>query len=42
LFSEVISNLIEAPTLTVDKSIIYYHRKTIDSHKIVMRYRNSL
>jgi hypothetical protein len=42
LFSEVISNLIEAPTLTVDKNIIYYHRKTIDSHKIVMRYRNSL
>ncbi len=42
LFSEVISSLIEAPTLTVDKSIIYYHRKTTDSHKIVMRYRNSL
>jgi hypothetical protein len=42
LFSEVISNLIEAPTLTVDKGIIYYHRKTSDSHKIIMRYRNSL
>jgi len=42
LFSEVISNLIEAPTLTVDKNIIYYHRKTTDSYKIVMRYRNSL
>ena len=42
LFSEVISNLIEAPTLTVDKNIIYYHRKTSDSHKIMMRYRNSL
>lgn len=40
LFSEVISNLIEAPTLSVDKSIIYYHRKTSDSHKIMMRYRN--
>jgi len=40
LFSEVISSLIEAPTLTVDKNIIYYHRKTSDSHKIVMRYRN--
>ena len=40
LFSEVISGLIEAPTLTTDKSIIYYHRKTTDSHKIVMRYRN--
>ncbi len=41
LFSEVISNLIEAPTLTTDNQIIYYHRKIIDSHKIVMRYRNS-
>jgi hypothetical protein len=40
LFSEAVSNLIEAPTLTVDKNIIYYHRKTSDSHKIVMRYRN--
>ncbi len=40
LFSETISNLIEAPTLTVDKNIIYYHRKTSDSHKIIMRYRN--
>ena len=40
LFSEFISDLIEAPTLTTDKSIIYYHRKTTDSHKIVMRYRN--
>jgi hypothetical protein len=39
LFSETISNLIEAPTLTVDKSIIYYHQKTADSHKILMRYR---
>ncbi len=42
LFSEVISNLIEAPTLTADKNIIYYHRKTSDSHKIMMRYRNTL
>ena len=41
LFSEAISNLIEAPTLTVDKNIIYYHRKTADSHIILMRYRNS-
>ena len=39
LFSETISNLIEAPTLTVDKNIIYYHRKTSNSHKIIMRYR---
>lgn len=42
LFSEVISDLIEAPTLTVDQKIMYYHRKTSDSHKIVMRYRNSI
>jgi len=42
LFSENISNLIEAPTLTVDKKIIYYHQKTSNSHKIMMRYRNTL
>ena len=42
LFSETISDLIEAPTLTVDKNIIYYHKKIPGSHKIVMRYRNSL
>lgn len=40
LFSETISNLIEAPTLTVDKKIMYYHKKTANSHKIVMRNRN--
>ncbi|SDL38692.1 hypothetical protein [Kriegella aquimaris] len=39
LFSETILSLIEAPTLTVDKNIIYYHQKTADSHKIMMRYR---
>ncbi len=42
LFSETISNLIEAPTLTVDKNIIYYHQKTADSYKIMMRYRSQL
>ena len=41
LFSETISDLIEAPTLTVDKQIIYYHRKIPGSHKIVLRYRGS-
>lgn len=41
LFSEAISDLIEAPTLTTYKQIIYYHRKVVGSHKIVMRYRNS-
>ena len=39
LFSEFISDLIEAPTLTTDKQIIYYHRKVIGTHKIVMSYR---
>lgn len=39
LFSESIANLIEAPTLTVDKKIMYYHKKTANSHKIVMRNR---
>lgn len=39
LFSESIANLIEAPTLTVEKKIIYYHKKTANSHKIVMRNR---
>ena len=42
LFSENISILVEAPTLTVDKNIIYYHQKTNNSHKIMMRYRNSI
>ena len=41
LFSETIANLVEAPTLTVDKNIMYYHQKTSDSHKIVMRYRTT-
>lgn len=39
LFSETLTNLIEAPTLTVDKKMIYYHKKTVNSHKIVMRNR---
>ena len=42
LFSDFIANLIEAPTLTADKQIIYYHRKIINSHKIVLRYRDNL
>jgi hypothetical protein len=40
LFSETVSSLVEAPTLTVDKSIMYYHQKTANSHKIMMRRRN--
>lgn len=40
LFSETIASLIEAPTLTADKKIMYYHKKAGGSHKIVMRNRN--
>lgn len=39
LFSAPISSLVEAPTLTVDKRIMYYHRKTDGTHKIFMRER---
>ena len=41
LFSESIVNLIEAPSLTTDKEIMYYHKKIADTHKIMMRYRFS-
>lgn len=41
LFSELIADLIEAPTLTKDKNLMYYHKKTATSHKIVMRYRTN-
>lgn len=41
LFSEYILDLIEAPTLTTNKQVIYYHKKTSNSHKIVMRYREN-
>ena len=41
LFSELIEDMIEAPTLTTDKQIMYYHRKIVGSHKIVMRYREN-
>ncbi|MFK5879774.1 MAG: hypothetical protein QM478_09800 [Flavobacteriaceae bacterium] len=40
LFSESISKLVEAPTLTTDMQILYYHKKILDTHKIFMRYRN--
>lgn len=41
LFSELLAELIEAPSLTTDKQIMYYHKKTAASHKIVLRYRNA-
>lgn len=39
LFSEFLIDLIEAPTLTKNMEIMYYHRRTPNSHKIVMRQR---
>lgn len=40
LFSESIESLIEAPTITTDMKILYYHKKVLNTHKIFMRYRN--
>ncbi len=42
LFSESIGSLVEAPTLTIDKQIMYYHKKVGDTHKIFMRRRKAL
>ncbi len=39
LFSEVIANIVEAPTITANKQILYYHKKVNGIHKIMMRYR---
>ena len=41
LFSETIVNIIEEPTLTTDKQIMYYHKKVNGIHKIEMRYRKN-
>lgn len=42
LFSNIISSIIEAPTLTPDKNIMYYHKKESGVHVIKMRYRNQV
>ncbi len=42
LFSELIGNIVEAPTITADKQIMYYHKKIGGVHKIMMRYRHSI
>ena len=42
LFSDVIANIIEAPTLTTDKQIMYYHKKIAGVHKIMIRYRQTI
>ncbi len=40
LFSNnLINNIIEAPSLTIDKQIMYYHKKINGIHKIMMRKR---
>lgn len=42
LFSELIANIVEAPTLTADMQIMYYHKKIGGVHKIMMRDRQSI
>ena len=42
LFSDVIANIIEAPTLTADNQIMYYHKKIGGVHKIMFRYRQTI
>lgn len=41
LFSDVIDNLVEAPSLTQNKLIMYYHKKVPIGHDIKMRHRLS-
>lgn len=40
LFSSPLLELIEAPSLTTDKQVMYYHKRTPNSHVIKMRYRD--
>jgi len=42
LFSDVIANIVEAPTLTTDKQIMYYHKKIDGIHEIMIRYRQTI
>ncbi len=43
LFSDFLgSSIVEAPTLTTDKQIMYYHKKIGGVHKILMRHREIL
>ena len=40
LFSDtLINNIVEAPTLTTDKQLMYYHKKINGIHKIMLRER---
>jgi len=40
LFSDDVANIVEAPTISADKKVLYYHRKTGNTHKIILRCRN--
>lgn len=40
LFSESVLTIIEAPTLTADKQIMYYHKKVDGIFEIILRYRD--
>lgn len=39
LFSDNVINIVEAPTLTSDKKVMYYHKKVDGLHKIMHRNR---
>ena len=39
LFSDQVINIVEAPCLTTDKRIMYYHKKVNGVHEIKMRFR---
>ena len=39
LFSSSAATILEAPTLSADKSLLYYHQKVNDNHKIFVRTR---
>lgn len=39
IFTEELANLVEAPSLSLDKKRLYYHKKEADTHKIMLRYR---
>lgn len=39
LFSSTILTIVEAPTLSTDKSLMYYHQKVNGLHKILLRTR---
>jgi len=42
LFSDFINNIVEAPTLTFDMQLMYYHKKVDGVHKIKLRNRETI